>query len=345
MSTSDFLLASFAKFRSVQECQTLTVNMFNKAMEDEDYDIAVDVAEFVIGSNEMPRHDYSAGFQMHCLNWLSRHYHKLYGESEDDSEEEELYLSKLFDVLWKFKWIVARLPYDINMTLEEISQANELMGNLYEHFSLGKSALAKTLMHQSIKMGDVQAAKQHFQDWQSSKNADDFIDDCDACEQNSLVEYHHFIGDYRRVLELAKPILSGKMTCGEVPHTTYQYVIDSLVHLNQMEKAQDVLEQAIALITENTDDFLSLLSPLIYLASKAGQPHLAKDLLDEFNDDIVAFVPNNRLYYLEYLHAVAPFNDEGLTEAKKVAAQFDERNGNTHYQDKLALMFGNTMIH
>lgn len=343
MTQSQFSFSEFKKLKNNQERQMLAIQLFNQAMEENDVTTAIDVAEFVIG-DDMPDCDYSAGFQMHCLNWLARHYHQSYSESTDDSEQGEQALSQLLDVLWKFKWVVARLPYDINMTLDEIKQANNLMTDLYEYFEFNKAALAKTLMHQSMKMGDVQAAKQHYQDWQQNRINDDYGMDCAACEQHSLVEYHHFIGDYRGVVELAEPILSGKLTCGEVPHASYEYVIDSLIRLNQIKKAQDLLEQAVYLITENMDDFLSLLSPLIYLASKTQQHELAKDLLDDFNDDIVAFVSNNRLYYLDYLFAVTPFNDEGLTEAQKVAAQFDERNGNSYYQDKLALTFGKALI-
>lgn len=61
----------------------------------------------------------------------------------DNSPEEDLYLEKLFDVLWKFKWVIARLPYDINMTLAEIQQANELMTSFMNILILAHRHLPK----------------------------------------------------------------------------------------------------------------------------------------------------------------------------------------------------------
>lgn len=341
-SHSKFSLAKFAKIHDPKHRQALAVELFNQAMEADDALTACDVANYVIGQ-EQPVAHFSASFQMHCLAWLTRHYRQAYSQTADGSTEEELYLDKLFETLWKFKWIVPRLPLDINMTLAEISQANDLMRDLYQFFEFGLSAMSKTLMHQSIEIGDVQAAKQHFHDWQNTPNDDG--SDCEACEQHSLVQYYHFIGDYKKVVELAQPIISGEMTCGEVPHLTYQYVIDSLIRLQKKEQASDLLSEAIDLITDTIDDHLHLLAPLIYLQTRLGQMQSAKDLLDDFNDEIVAHAFANRMYYLNYLICVAPFNDEALMEAKKVAQQLDERNGNSHYQDKLTLMFEQVKLH
>lgn len=341
MTQSKFSITEFETL-SFRERQSLAIKLFNQAMEDDDPHTAIDVAEYVIG-DEQANYAFGAGFQMHCLSWLSQHYRYEYSQTVDDSSEEDEYLEKLFSVLWKMKWIIARLPYDINITQEEIHAANDLMTHFYENFDFGKTALAKALMHQSIIMGDAQAAKQHFNTWQQGTS--DFGNDCDACEQNSLVEYHHFIGDYAHVIELAQPILSGEMTCGEVPHITYEFVIDSLIHLNQHEKARDVLEQALDLLTSDIENNLPLLPSLIYLCTRVDEYETAKDLLDDFNDAILGLAPNNRLYYLMYLMCVSPFNDEGLVEAKKVAAEFDERNGNSFYQDKLTLMFGKVIVH
>lgn len=342
MKKSLFSQAEFNALDTPSERQSLAIKMFNQAMENDDSLTAIDVAEYVVG-NEHTSYAFSAGFQMHCLSWLTRHHYRAYSQTIDNSPEEDEYLEKLFDSLWKMKWIIARLPYDINMTREEIQAANDLMTHFYEDFDFGKTALAKALMHQSIIMGDAQAAKTHFNTWQQGTN--DFGNDCDACEQNSLVEYHHFIGDYARVVELAQPILSGEMSCGEVPHLTYEFVIDSLIHLNQHDKARDLLEQALDLLTRDEESHLPLLPSLIYLCTRVDEHETAKDLLDDFNDAILGLAPNNRLYYLMYLMCVSPFNEEGLAEAKKVAAEFDERNGNSFYQDKLTLMFGKVIVH
>lgn len=325
-----------------RERQSAAIDAFNHAIETQDYAAARDVCETVIGSDEC-NHIFGAGFQLHCLRWLTGHYHGRYVESEDNSSEEETALDGLGHCLWVSKWIISRLPLDANLSRQEIEEANDFMRELYQDAGFSQAAVSKCLMHQSILMGDAEAAQQYFQAWQDSEK--DGGGDCEACEQDSLIEYRHFTGDYTQAVQLAEPILSGSLTCGEVPHLTYERVIDSLIKLDRRQQASDLLEQAVEHISGAGEAFHFLLAPLAALHNKLGQRDAASDLLDEHSEDMVNVSQNNALYYLDYLTAVAPFNDDALAAARELAEQFDRRNGNSHYQSKLEFLFSTPMLH
>lgn len=319
----------------------LAVDAFNQAIKDEDDDSAREIAEYVVHNQRQG--GFSAGFEFHCLRWLTQHYHLRYAQSEDNSTEEETTFSGLMDCIWLYKWLVQKLPRDIHLTREEIEEANEFMRRIYDDFQFSQASTEKTLMHQAIIMGDAERAKTHFAQWQQLEH--DENNDCEACDQDSLVAYYDFIGDYTQALKAAEPILSGEMTCGEVPHITYKSVIHSLIALNRHDEAEALLDEAIDLITQDNEEHIILLPMLIVYLSQLGFKHEAADLLDEYTDEIMAISANNRLNYLEYLMCVTLFDEKALPSAQELAQEFDTRNGNSFYQDTLSLMYGTTTVH
>lgn len=324
------------------ERQSAAIDAFNNAMENQDYATAREICDIVIGSNDS-NHDFGAGFQLHCLRWLTGHYHNRYVQSEDNSSEEESALEGLGHCLWVSKWVISRLPLDLNLSRQEIEEANEFMRGFYDDAGMSQAAVANCLMHQSIYMGDAQAAREHFQAWQSLEK--DSGGDCEACEQNSLIEYSHFTGDYAEAVRLAEPILSGSLSCGEVPHLTYRCVIDSLIALGRRREASALLERAEEHIGSEGEAFHFLLAPLASLHRRLDEPEAASALLDEHSGHMVNAAQNNALYYLEYLSAVAPFNEDAHRAARELAAQFDERNGNSHRQNMLERLFAPQVLH
>ena len=147
------------------------------------------------------------------------------------------------------------------------------------------------------------------------------------------------------MLSCAEPILSGELSCAEVPHITYQYVVDALIRTGRPEQAEELLEEAFALITESDEDNVRLLPPLILAASQLGRLDWAEDWLDEYSDDIFATISNNDLPYFDYITCIVPLKDDALENAQQVAQELDQRNGNSYYQDKMTLLFQKTMLH
>ena len=207
--------AEIQQITDLRERQKTTIQQFNQAMEARDYETAAAISEYVVGE-ETRQHGYGYDWQMHCLKWLTHWRQHQFSETPNNSPEEDQAFNQLMSCLWRFKWLVGDLPRDLNATLDSIQEANQEMQQWYERYKFSPAMLHKSLMEQNILLGNVDAVREHYQKWQDKEH--DNMNDCPACEQSTQIQYHHFIRDYNQVLELAKPILAGELTCAEVPH-------------------------------------------------------------------------------------------------------------------------------
>ncbi|ULJ60845.1 hypothetical protein [Wielerella bovis] len=328
---------------NTRERQQATIAQFNAAMDAQDTATAIDIANYVVSDDDLSNHAFSRGWQLHCLKWLIIHHMNEWRNSEDNSEHEDKSIHALLGGLWKLKWIIGILPQDIGETRQDFDEAIEFMQHVYEDFEFSTAMVDKAQLDIAMLTGDAEAARKHFAQWQAADKDD--MNDCEACEQSTLIDYYHFIGDYQRAAELAAPIISGEMTCGEVPHITYPSIINSLIQIGKFNEAQAVLQDAVDLITKSSEHFLWLIPQLIQLSVRLENREQAEELLDEFSHDIVEAAQNNHFHYLQYLIAVAPFNEEALEAARNLARDFDERNGNQYYQNQLDLMFVTPVLH
>lgn len=324
---------------SCSDRENVTIELFNQAIQKEDYDTASEVADYVLEFNT----PFSYGWKLHCVQWVTHYRIKLWQNTEDGSPESEKYGKLIFDHLWQYKWVVDYLSEDLSVSLETINEVTEEMENLYRHFDFSLGMVEKAKMLQAIRLGNEPAAREYFERWQ--KAGDSSLDDCEACLQDNLIKYYHFIGEHSRVLELAEPILSGKMTCGEVPQVSFRYIISSLMKLGKVEEAKNTLYDAINVIEKEIDEFVYLIPELVQFACRLGLYETAEELMDNHNDRILNVVQNNHFYGLHYLIACSFFNEEAKEQAQDLARKFDERNGTEYYQTYLSFLFSSPKLH
>nr|WP_314229183.1 hypothetical protein [uncultured Kingella sp.] len=330
------------KIDDLRERQKTSIQQFNQAMEERDYNTVAQICEHVIGE-ETRQAGYGYDWQMHCLKWLTHWYQFQFSETPNDSPEEDQVFERVMGCLWRFKWLVGDLPRDLNASQENIQEANQEMQQWYERYKFSPSMLHKSLMEQNMLMGNVDAVREHYQKWQDNEH--DGMNDCPACEQSTKIRYHHFINDYQQVLELAKPILAGELTCAEVPHVCYYYIIHSLIQTNQPERARHLLDHAIEHLDQERQEYIHLIPQLIQLYYPLGDPDTAEELINEYNDDIFAASQTDILTYWQYLLAIIPQNEDALESARDIAKDIDQRNGNSYYQTQLDWLFGEATIH
>ena len=325
-----------------RERQKATIQQFNQAMEAHDYDTAAAISDYVVGE-ETRQHGFGCDWPMHCLKWLTHWCQHQFSETPNNSPEEDQAFNKLMGCLWRFKWLVGDLPRDLNATLDSIQEANQEMQQWYERYKFSPAMLHKSLMEQNILLGNVDAVREHYQKWQDNEH--DGMNDCPACEQSTQIQYHHFIRDYNQVLELAKPILAGELTCAEVPHNCYYYIVHSLIQTGNTARARHLLDHAIEHLETERQEFIQYIPQLIQLYYPLNDPDTAEELINEYNDDIFAASQTDILTYWHYLLAIIPQNDEALANAREIAKDIDQRNGNSYYQTQLDWLFGETTIH
>ncbi len=257
---------------------------------------------------------------LQAFSWLVKQY-------EDGNQEVNT-----FDLLWKYKWVGEEIPYFDAISKQQIEALLNDMKTKFEenNYSLQPYYKVKTLV--AIYMGDKQVAEEFFEKWQHTKG--DYMSDCAACETHEKAHYYVFMGKYAEAIKTAKPILNGRQRCAEVPHLTYGIMSKAFLELNEVEKAKECIDAGYPLVKGEPGLLFSLAS-LITTSIKLGETDRALNMFEE-NEHLVWGRENNLNNFLVLL-AIYPLLDDAEKRAQ-IAAQarkFDERNGNTYFQDQL----------
>jgi tetratricopeptide (TPR) repeat protein len=192
--------------------------------------------------------------------WLLATFDK-YGKEKTGLDEH--------DVLWKYKWFINDLWGFPAITHEKI----EGMFTDFEKRLLKGGYGLRTLYYFQLKYAqhrdDEKDMDTYYKKWQKTKR--DNLSDCKACETNFHVSYLAGRGEYERALEVANPILKGRESCAEVPHSTYATVLKPLLHLGlhdqeRYEEAVTYHQQGYKLIRNNPDFLMDVAEHLEFLA-------------------------------------------------------------------------------
>ncbi|MEI7024431.1 hypothetical protein [Paenibacillus sp. y28] len=287
------------------------------------------------------------GFPMKAITAFSR----LLGQYD---KQPELYDSD--ELLWRYKWIVGKL-----LCFPEISreQVEGLLEDLHRR-CVKQGYSARTYYYYRFGMAVLYKDKEEagrclplFRSLDTDK-----MSDCTACEQNTLVLYYAMLEDDVGLLKAADPILTGRMSCAEVPNLTLSKVLLPLYRLGQAGKAQHYHRQGYPLVMNNRYylsnvsehmGFLALTSPL--KGVELFERHLPQtfdheDPLDNLRFHLYAALLMKKLAekqiqrQLRLPAAFAGKEDAADVEklgkrfarlAQAAADQFDRRNGNPYY--------------
>ena len=294
------------------------------AVEAQDLAFAAQICDFVL-NDEFEK--FGAFLRTRALLWLTDYI----AQNLKESESEYPNFDDFVDCLWKFKWIVSGVAKSSMIEKELIDEANEAMAFYYERMELSLAAYYKALMNQNIDMGDTREMRANYELWK--KLAKDDMADCEACEASDEIAYLNFTGEHAAALELAAPILSGELTCGEVPHTTYAPILFSMIKAGKIEEAKALLPKAAATI-ESNPRVINEIAPLIEIAVRLDERETALNLARKHSEAILD--GNDDLNDLRFFIAVSAFGDESdYKTALELAGKFDARNSNTYYSDYL----------
>ena len=308
--------------KSVIDKEECLFDAIRDAVEAENFEFAAQICDFVL-NEEFEK--FSAFLRTRALMWLTGYIAQNLKESEYPN------FNDFTDCLWKFKWIVSGVAKSSMIEKELIDKVNEAMLFYYERLELSLAAYYKALMNQNIDMGDAREAKANYELWK--KLAKDDMGDCEACEASDEIAYLNFAGEHEAALELAAPILSGELTCAEVPHTTYAPILFSMIKTGKTWEAKALLPKATATI-ESNPRVINMVAPLIEIAVRLDERETALNLARKHSAAILE--SNDDLNDLRFFIAVSAFGDENdYKTALELAGKFDVRNGNTYYSDYL----------
>lgn len=214
-----------------------------------------------------------------------------------------------------------------------------------------------------MRMGEYDLAHEHQEKYLSMTK--DGLADCKACEKDRQVELLSRMKRDEEALEAAKPIMSFRMRCGEVPQFTYAHICKSLIRTGSVEKAAKQFPAAYNIVKKERK-YLGTIGDLLLVlirvedldqAFNCAKSHMnwaaetaAEELKFRFfspcallfeaigkqRDNIRLALPKEFDCYREdgdySCNALAKWFAEQTTE---LAARFNQRNGNTRYDEML----------
>lgn len=312
--------------KSVIDKEECLFDAIRDAVEAENFEFAAQICDFVL-NDEFEK--FGAFLRTRALLWLTDYIAQNLKESEYPNFDD------FVDCLWKFKWIVSGVAKSSVIEKEFIDEVNEAMLFYYERLKLSLASYYKALMNQNIDMGDAREAKSNYELWK--KLAKDDMGDCEACEASGEIAYLNFIGEHAVALELAEPLLSGELTCSEVPHITYAPILFSMIALGRTWEAKTLLPKAAATI-ETNPRVVNQIAPLIEIAVRLDERETALNLARKHSAAILE--GNDDLNDLRFFIAVSAFGDESdYKTALELAGKFDSRNQNFYYADYLSKFY------
>ncbi|MCS7463502.1 hypothetical protein N0M98_25680 [Paenibacillus doosanensis] len=266
-----------------------------------------------------------------------------------------------YDLLWSYKWIVGEIAHFPDIPLQQIAALVEDLGKRYEAHGYSSRTYLYYRFRLAMDLGNMQEAETFMERFRQARR--DYMSDCDACEQNQIVQYYAAAGDDLKALEAAKPILAGSMRCAEVPHITLAHLLLPLHRARSAEEAAKAHTRGYRLIKGKRDFIEAIARHIDYLAvtnPKKGielfEQHVALTQQHEDPYQTMLF----RLYSSKLLHRVAAdglkyqprlpasflaehgeMDLEALArhlgrQATSAAEKYDLRNGNTIYSELAA---------
>jgi hypothetical protein len=269
------------------------------------------------------------------------------------------------DLLWKYKWIMNFVPGFPQIARRQIDEMFADMARRFRRAGASLRPVYKLQCRAALAMGDREAARAYQRQWRAAPVG--WPSDCPACERDDEVEYLIQVGKDERALELAGPILAGRLRCAEIPHLTLARVLLPLLRLGRVEEAARQHLRGYALAARNRDFLPEMARHLTFLvltdnlgrATQLFENHLpwaletaelgrrfpfylaARLLLERLQDGGRAALAL-RLPRTFPLHddsgryevaALAAWLDEALGV---IAGRFNERNGNNSFTQRIA---------
>lgn len=270
------------------------------------------------------------------------------------------------NLLDRYKWVIEILVHFPNVSRRQIfSFLDDFRSRSVKAGFTQRSPLFLQWCAE-MQMGNLKNALETHALWRDTRR--DALADCLGCEYNRDVELCVVQGQHELAICKAAPILQGKVACAEIPHLTYATLLRSYQALGNHEAAKSAHDKGYRLVRRNQDFVREQAWHLDYLV-EIGDIEKAVELLRRhlpMSMEIVAL--DFRLEFLlatrRLLHRLQEKNIHCLrtripqrlcpvagkgsvnvadlekwveAQVEGLATQFDARNGNTCYAERLRL--------
>ena len=267
-------------------------------------------------------------------------------------------------LLWMYKWVLEGVADYPSIPKADVDQLFADMKTRYEADGSTLHAYWGIRRGVAVSTGDLDAALEANEKLQETDR--DHLSNCHACVQDESVEYYTFVGDDEQAVEAAKPIFKGKLTCGEVPERTYACVQLPLLRLGKPADAMahyktgyrrvnfnpkflrhkamyltaltltDNFDRAVKLLDRHLPECLDAASPLWRFEFLLAARVLCERLTQKGQTALPIRIPDKLSALKDQPVTVPTFTAWLDGELAGLARQFDARNGNTTFAEKVA---------
>ncbi len=164
---------------------------------------------------------------------------------------------------WNYKWVLGHIGDFPNIPLEKALDLHEDFAKRYRAAGYSERTVHYYYMRFARHRGLAEEAKEHYEAWQKLKR--DSLSDCHACETNQAIIYHIFAKEDYEALEVAKPILEGKLCCADIPRATYAEMLLPLIRLGRFDEAKHYHMQGIPLYQSTQEGLEDFAKHFVYL--------------------------------------------------------------------------------
>jgi hypothetical protein len=144
--------------------------------------------------------------------------------------------TRSLSLLWWFKGLSSAMVQFPRITLHEIEETHRRMQRVYEERGIGNRPLWASKLNVAIQLGDREEMRRCFRGWADSESST--LSDCNACDSLREVELRVALGEEGRAIEMAEPLLTGRLICSDrtVP-TTIGETLRAMVQAGREDEA------------------------------------------------------------------------------------------------------------
>jgi hypothetical protein len=277
-----------------------------------------------------------------------------------DRHPEGNYVIDLYQLLWRYKWIMGQIAGFPQVTRAQLDEMLADMERRYRAAGYGLRPVWSARYRIAKVCGDRELAEESFREMRALRR--DLMSDCDACDLDERVSYHIYRGEDARAVELARPLLEGRLRCSTVPQRTYARTLLPHLRLGRTSEAARYHLQGLRLITAGRDWVQEYADHILFLALTGNLERATSLFARHFRFALKAVNQKDKFHYmrvswflflrlqsagratlkLRLPRKFPAYERSGVyeparlaawleAETRAIAARFDQRNGNDHY--------------
>lgn len=251
-------------------------------------------------------------------------------------------------LLWYFKYMVHSLTRFPEVPL---ARTYAVLDDMQRRFLLGGHSLQAVHKHRwmvAMHVGNVAAAQQHYEQWQSSPR--DSHSDCHGCDPTDQVWHLSQQGRYEEAITLTGPVLAGRLTCAEQPQAILTRLLMPYLHTNRLDEARSAHHTAYRAVRRSHANMSELADHLYFLAM-SGNESYGLELIERHLSWLdkpptphaeMWFAAAAALVLRQFIEAgqgdrpvgggttIGQLREQLCGRAESLATRFDARNGTTH---------------